>query len=167
MKYMEIDNLNKSNALFNRLHSLFPEQKLEIEAYSCKHTKDDKHIKHIGKPLRFYIRSLEISLPDFEFRSYTYHSFKKISYDFLKKEVTYMFFRIYKNIEDVNDMVDFFQKSTEQLITINKSEVFQIETLRTDLGQCKVFMIYNKRMKRIVLLKLTITIPQERGNESY
>ena len=108
MKFLDLNSLIKTNILFSRLQAFNAKRTLEIEAYSCKQTKEQKRYKNIPKPLRFYITALELAFPDYDFSRETNDSFDIISFEILKSELSFVFFTFYKNNEDVAEIIQYF-----------------------------------------------------------
>lgn len=154
MKYLEINSIVKTNALLSRLHAFDPRRSLEIEAYSCKQTKEQKKHKNIPKPLRFYISALELTFPDYDFSSITNDSFKNIPYSALRNELSFIFFTMYKNSSDVEEFVSYLDALFEQCVEIKKARFFIVEKdVFEDLEFYKIFMIHDKKKKRVLIIK--------------
>ncbi len=154
MKFMEMRNLLKTNILFSRLQLFDPKKTIEIEAYSCKQTKDQKRHKFIPKPLRFYISALELTFPDYDFSNEKYTSFKPTHIDYVKKEISFLFLTIYKNNNDASEFLTFFETVLGQVINLKNSKIFLVDIdLEGDSGYLKTFLFYDKKLKRILILK--------------
>jgi hypothetical protein len=154
MKFLGINSIIKTNALLSRLHTFDPRRSLEIEAYSCKQTREQKRHKKIAKPLRFYISSLELTFPDYDFSDLSIDSFKEISYKALRNELSFVFFTMYKNNEDVEEFISYLGALFEQCVDIERANIYIIENnLLDDLDFYKIFMIHDKRKRRILIIK--------------
>lgn len=155
MRFMEMKNLLRTNALFSRIQLVDPRETIEIEAYSCKQTKKEKKYNCIQKPLRFYISVLDIIYPDYDFSGYRYSSFKRTTIDHVKKEISYIFLTIYKNNDDVNDFIFYYESFINQVINIKNSIIMLVDIdFDTESNHNKIFIFYNKKLKRILVFKL-------------
>ena len=149
-----MNNIIKTNALFSRLQAFDPKRSLEIEAYSCKQTKEQKKHKNIPKPLRFYISALELAFPDYSFSNEGLSSFKQSTLDNIKKELSFIFFTLYKNNDDVNDLLSYLESLLGQCINLKESSIFVLDRIfSSDSNYSKVFLIHDKKLKRILIIK--------------
>lgn len=157
MKFMELSSLLRTNILFAKLKLLNPNQTVEMEAYSCKPTKSErKNKRRLPKPLRFYISALEMSFDDYDFSSYTASSFLATHMDFFKKELCFVLFKAYKNNEDVFEFVNYVTGVLNNVIQTKKCEIVLIDKFeRQEEGRTKIFIFYNKKLKRIVMVTLS------------
>lgn len=154
MKFLEMSNIIKTNALLSRLQAFDPKRSVEIEAYSCKQTKEQKKHRDIPKPLRFYISALELAFPDFDFSEMSLSGFNKITYNVVRNELSYVFFTIYKNCDDVEEFVVFLDTLLEQCINIKAAKFFLVDgTMFGDSDFHKIFLIYDSQIKRVVIIK--------------
>lgn len=154
MKFLEMGRITKTNVLFSRLRAFDPKRSLEIEAYSCKQTREQKKHKRLPKPLRFYISALEQAFPDFDFSNETLSSFKHTTVENVKRELSYVFFTIYKNKEDVNELLAYLDALLSQCVSLRKSAIFALDRVFScDTGYHKVFILHDKRLRRILIIK--------------
>lgn len=154
MKFLELNSLIKTNILFSRLQAFNSRRTLEIEAYSCKQTKEQKKYRSIQKPLRFYISALDLAFPDYNFSNETMDSFDSISLDILKSELSFVFFTLYKNNEDVAELIDYLNILLQQCVDIDDSAFYVFnKPLISDSNDIRVFLIHDKKKKRVIILK--------------
>lgn len=154
MKFLEINNIIKTNVLFSKLKAFNPNINLEIEAYSCKQTKEQKKYYKIPKPLRFYISVLELAFPDYDFSNETLSSFKKTSMDIVIKEMSYLFFVLYKNNDEVTELLSYLEALLGQCLNLRKTSVLLLDRTRfSESDYRNVFLLHDKKLKRIIVLK--------------
>ncbi|ELA41030.1 uncharacterized protein VICG_01912 [Vittaforma corneae ATCC 50505] len=154
MKFLEIGSIIKTNALLSRLQAFDPRRSLEIEAYSCKQTREQKKHKTIPKPLRFYVSALELAFPYYDFSTMTKESFRNISHGMLKNELSFVFFTMYKNHEDVEEFVSYLDALLEQCVDVKRAQFFIVEdNMLDDLDFHRIFMVYDKRKRRVLIIK--------------
>lgn len=155
MKFMEMNSIIKTNALFARLKAFDSKLNLEIEAYSCKQTKQQKRHKNIPKPLLFYICALEISCPDHDFSSESMSLFEKTTFENIKIELAFIFFRLYKNNEEVNELLKYFDALLDQCLDVSRTIAYVVDKpVSSETGFLRVFLLHDKRKKRILIIKL-------------
>lgn len=160
MKFLELNNIIKTNILFSKLQSFDPRRTLEIEVYSCKQTKQQKKHRIIRKPLRFYVSALEMAFPDHDFSSESIRSFNKSSGQELKGELSFVFFTLYKNHSDVAELVQYLDNLLEQCVDVRHSVFYTLnKSILCDSDYHKVFLIHDKKSKRVVIIK---SIQQQR-----
>lgn len=154
MKFLEMNSIIKTNMLFSRLRAFDPKRTLEIEAYSCKQTKEQKRHKNLPKPLRFYISALELAFPDYDFSNVTLSSFKPTTLENVKKELSYVFFTIYKNSEDVSELLAYLDALLGQCVNLRTSSILTLDRIFScDTDYYKVFILHDKKLKRILIIK--------------
>lgn len=155
MKFLELNNIIKTNILFSRLQAFDSRRTLEIEVYSCKQTKEQKKHKNIQKPLRFYVSALDLAFPDHDFSNESMNSFDNISIETLKAELSFVFFTMYKNNEDVAELIQYLNILLDQCVDIHNS-VFYIfnKPILSDPIYNNVFLIHDNKKKRVVIIKL-------------
>lgn len=154
MKFLELNNIIKTNILFSRLQAFDSRRTLEIEAYSCKQTKEQKRHRNICKPLRFYISALELAFPDYDFSNESIRSFNAISSQELKGELSFIFFTLYKNHNDVSELIHYLDILLEQCIDIRKSVFYSLDkSILCDSKYHKIFLIHDKQKKRVIIIK--------------
>jgi len=157
MKYIDMQNINKTNALLSRLTAADPKMNIELEIYSCKQTKQQKKHHAIPKPWRFYISALESEFDDYDFSLQPQNSFLSTTFEDIHKELSYLMFTVFKNNEDVLETMAFVEKIINQCIFIKKSVCVRIENLLVNESEhTKVFLIYNKVLRRVVLIKILL-----------
>lgn len=154
MKLLEISSITKTNVLFSRLRAFDPKRSLEIEAYSCKQTREQKRHKRLPKPLRFYISALELAFPDYDFSNETLSSFKHTTVDNVKSELSYVFFTIYKNEDDVSSLLAYLDILLSQCVSIKNTAIFVLDRVFScDIDYYKVFILHDKKLRRILIIK--------------
>lgn len=154
MKFLEINSITKTNALLSRLQAFDPRRSLEIEAYSCKQTREQKRHKNIPKPLRFYISALELAFPDYDFSTMEEESFRSISHGTLRNELSFVFFTMYKNHEDVEEFVSYLDALLEQCVDVKRAQFFIVEdNMLDDLDFHRIFIVHDKKRKRVLIIK--------------
>lgn len=154
MKFLEMNSIIKTNVLFSKLRAFDPKRSLEIEAYSCKQTRQQKRHKDLPKPLRFYISALELAFPDYDFSSETLSSFKPTTLESVKKELSYVFFTIYKNNEDVNELLAYLDALLEQCVNLRNSFIFTLDRIFScDTDYYKVFILHDRKLRRVLIIK--------------
>jgi len=157
MKFMEMNDIIKTNALFTRLKAFDPKLSLEIEAYSCKPTKEQKRHKNIPKPLLFYVCALELAFPDYDFSNEAMSSFAKTTLDNIKKELSYIFFTLYKNNEEVSELIAYLDALLEQCLDLKKTLAFIVDKpASTETGYHRVFLLHDRKLKRILVIKTAL-----------
>ena len=154
MKYLEMPNILRTNALFSKLNALDPKQSVEIEVYSCKQTRQQKSHRDVQKPLRYYVSALEEAFGDYDFSGERGSSFHQTCYDFIRKELSFIFFTIYRNYDDVNEMLGFLDSILNQCVSIRSSMFYLIDDLfGNEAEKYKVFLIHDKKLRRVVIIK--------------
>lgn len=154
MKFLELSSILKTNRLFNKLKELDPKINIDIEVYSCKQTKHQKSHRTIPKPFRFYVSALEMSFTDYDFSQETIESFKPTNFNTIKDELSYVFFRIYKNCEDVSNILHFIELILEQCVSLERSKFYNVSNLFTNESSVfRVFVIYDIASKRVLIIK--------------
>ncbi|KAM0680800.1 hypothetical protein GINT2_001074 [Glugoides intestinalis] len=152
MKFLEINSIIKTNTLLSRMQAFDPQRSLEIEVYSCKQTREQKRHKRIPKPLRFYICALELAFPDYSFSTATLNFFRKIPYSSIKNELSFVFFTLYKNNEDVKEFINYLDALLDQCIDMKNTEFFLVdESLLDDNDFHRIYILHNR--KRIIVIK--------------
>lgn len=180
MKYLEMPNILKTNALFSRLNILDPTRSIEVEVYSCKETKKQKKnynknynknnsrtsIESISstdvtnniltnKLLKYFISALSESFPDYDFSNNPMNFFKETHYEFLISELAYILFTVYRNHEEVSEVLSFFDNILKQSIGIKAASIYYVENLfLNERDKYRVFLIYDKSMKRVIVIIL-------------
>lgn len=149
-------NIIRTNTLFSKLKILDPRRSIEIEAYSCKQTKHQRSHYKMPKPLRFYVSTLELSLPDYDFSNASLSLFQNTSLDKIRSELSFILFTIYKNQEDVDELLSFFDRVLSQSVSLRNSLFYEVDfaALNEELS-LKVFMIHDRKMRRIIVLKMS------------
>lgn len=156
MRFMEMKNLLRTNALFARLEPIDPNDTIEIEAYSCKQTKKERKCYTMPKPLRFYVSVLEMTYPDYDFSKFSYKSFIKTTIEHVKKEISFIFLTIYKNNDDVTEFISFYECIINQVICLKNCIIMLVDIeIDSEYLYQKTFLFYNKKLKRILVLKLS------------
>lgn len=131
-----------------------PQRSLEIEVYSCKQTREQKRHKGIPKPLRFYICALEQAFPDYVFSSATLNFFRKIPYSAIKNELSFVFFTMYKNNEDVEEFINYLDALIDQCINMKNTDFLIVdESLLGDNDFHRIYILHDKDRKRIMIIK--------------
>lgn len=154
MKFMELTNITRTNRLFEKLREFDPKRTIDIEVYSCKQTKHQKTHWCIPKPFRFYISALEMAFPDYDFSQETIDIFKEVDMEAIKKELSFVFFTMYRNCEDVSEMVHFIEQILEQCVDTRKAQYYTVDTLFGDEAVVyKLYIIYDKKAKRVLIVK--------------
>lgn len=157
MKYLDMPIIIKLNYFFSKLNALKPGIGLELETYSCKQTKNQKRHINIKKPLRFYISALEESFSDYDFSNEKAESFIKVTYPYIKKELEYILFTVYKNYDSVNETINYINNILNYCISIKKSSFFMIKNLfPNEEEQYRIFIIHDKDRKRVIIIKYII-----------
>lgn len=159
MKFLEISSIIKTNALLSRLQAFDPRRSLEIEVYSCKQTREQRKHRDKPKPLRFYISALELTFPDYDFSEMTQEAFKVISYTVLKSELSFVLFTMYKNHEDVGEFIEYLDVLIGQCVDVRRSQFCVVEKdLLDDLNFHRIFVIYDKKKRRVMIIKSTLDV---------
>lgn len=154
MKFIDMPAIIQTNALLSRINVLDPKKSIEVELYSCKQTKVQKKHRNIKKPLRYYVSVLEETFGDFDFSGKSAESFVQITHEYLKKELSFILFTIYKNYEDVNELLLFMDNIFSSCVSVRHSLHCYIDNLfENESDNCRVFIIHDKKQKRVILIK--------------
>lgn len=153
MKFIAMPNIFRTNALFSKLKALDPRRSIELEAYSCKQTRQQKALHDIPKPLRFYVATLEQALPDYDFSDAPRALFAPTSLEALREELSFVLFTIYRNQEDVRELLAFVDRVLEQCVRL-RSCLFYVVSQPGGETRVKVFLIHDTRRRRIVVVKV-------------
>ena len=156
MKYINIPMVTQANALLSRLSAAVPKQGMEIEVYSCKQTKLQKQHRSIKKPLRYYISALEQAFPDYDLSRLTLANFANTDYALIQREISYVLFTVHKNIEDVNEMLLFMDRMMQGCVGVKNLQCYHVDRIfDTDTEKFRVYLMYDRAQKRIMLVKLS------------
>lgn len=165
MKFLEISNIIKTNALLSRYNSFYKGKVLEIEAYSCKRTRKEKKSNPGPKPLAYLIGALESSFTDYEFRELNLNSFDKQSEKNVIDFINYKIFLACKCKNELSDHLLYLSLLFKQTIDIKQSEIYKYtlgderdksmarSTQDEEESTTTIFLIYNKKMKRVLMVK--------------
>ncbi|KAL6121073.1 hypothetical protein NUSPORA_02064 [Nucleospora cyclopteri] len=146
-------SLIKTNNLLTKLNNFKHGKTIEIEAYSCKNSKQQKKNNKLEKPLRFLISTLEMSFIDFDFSKNTIKDFKIVDSALLFKNLNYSFLTLSKNQQETAEYLEYLELLLNQCIDLKNSLIYRIEVV--DKSAVEVFMLYNKKMRRILVIKIS------------
>lgn len=156
MKFLEMETIAKANYLLIQIKNKFMKspygKNIEIEAYSCKNSKLDKTRKSLKKPLKFLIGVLELSFINFEFNKLTMESFEVVTEATLLHELNYEVFLDLKCKNATIDCLHYLKLLFNLSINIKHATVYRL-TINCDTFKT-IYLIYNKKMKRILLVKI-------------
>jgi len=154
MKFINMLNIIRTNTLFSKLNAIDPKQNIEIEVYSCKQTRMQKKHYSIQKPLRYYISALEETFSDYDFSKTSINAFQKTTYQSILNELSFVFFTVYRNNDDVNQTLEFIDTIMNQCVNLRTSRFYVIDDLfNNEIEKCKVFLIHDTKLRRVVVIK--------------
>lgn len=157
MKYLEISHISKTNNLFKKFRELNPLLNIELEAFSCKSNKKEKGMeKHIEKPLRYLLSSLQLCFPDYDFKSGSWSDFTRCSMDDVKTALIYSISTGYKNIDDIKEFVDFLTIILNKSVGLDTASIYSYEGRMGAFEDCTwyfCFLFFSKQRKRVVVLR--------------
>lgn len=155
MKFITMLNIIRTNTLFSKLKTIDPRRSIEIEAYSCKQTRHQKSHKNMPKPLRFYISTLELTFPGHDFSNVPINMFRFTNLDAIRSEVSFVLFTIYKNQNDVSELLSFLDTVLAQSVSLRSSLFYSVDVpLISDDANIKAYMIHDRKKRRIIVLKI-------------
>lgn len=159
MKFINMPNIIRTNTLFSKLNAIDPKQNIEIEVYSCKQTRVQKKHHSIPKPQRYYVSALEEAFNDYDFSKIPPDAFQKTTYEAILKELSFVFFTIYRNNDDVNETLEFLDTILNQCVNFKISRFYAIDDLfNNEVEKHKVFLIHDNKLRRVIVIKLITQI---------
>ncbi|KAI5148153.1 hypothetical protein ENBRE01_0141 [Enteropsectra breve] len=157
MKFIQSQNIVRTNNLFSRISAKGLDDWIEFEVYSCKETKEQRKNRDLAKPLRYYVFSLEQTFPDFDFTGISQSAFKRTSVETLRDEMYFLQLSFCKNSQDAEEFMELIKNVLETCIVIKQSIFYEIDpnTLK-DATKSKVFMVHDRKQKRVLMIKVNL-----------
>lgn len=154
MKFINMLNIIRTNTLLSKLNAIDPRQSIEIEVYSCKQTRMQKRHHRIPKPLRYYISALEETFSDYDFSKVSIAAFQKTTYGAILDELSFVFFTVYRNNDDVNQTLEFIDTIMNQCVNLRMSRFYVIDDLlNNEAERCRVALVHDTKLRRVVVIK--------------
>ena len=150
MKFLELKDVIKTNELLRRYVDFSKGFFIELEAYSCKKTKEERKNKTVGEPLCFFINALEMAFDNDDFTGYTMEQFVQIQTNKLLSDLKYILFVYSKNEKETSEYINYFNVLLKQTIGISNANIYELTMKQSKEN---VYVIYNKKMKRVLLVK--------------
>ncbi|OQS54311.1 hypothetical protein EHP00_1017 [Ecytonucleospora hepatopenaei] len=152
MKFLELKNIIQTNELLKRYTELFKGSKIEFEVYSCKKTREERRNKTIDDPLGFFINALEMAFEDESFKTLILEDFHKTKPSKLFNDIAYILVINNKSTKETVEYVTYIKLLLKQTIGIYNADIYKITNLRQIYED--VYLMYNKKMKRILIIKM-------------
>ncbi|ORD93839.1 YA60 [Enterospora canceri] len=151
MKFMEITHILKTNELFKKYMEFVSGKLIEIEAYSCKKSKEERMIRRIKKPLRFFISALEMSFIHYDFSKLNMGMFEKVDFNAFCQDLYNFMFYVCKCKDEANECIEYVKLVLQHCVNVDGAAIYGFKFHGDEPGS--VYLIYNKSMKRILLVK--------------
>ena len=151
MKFLELKNLIQTNELLKRLSEFSGSSLIEFEAYSCKKTKEEKKKKLCAIPLCYFIGALELTFEHEDYNDLNMNDFLQIKVSRLINDLNYIIFTVSKCKNETLEYIKYIKKLLKQVIGISNAFVYETKIYREDSN--KIYVIYNQKMKRVLIVK--------------
>ncbi len=152
MKLIISKNINKTNAIMEKLNENQSDVNVEIEVYSCKKTKFHKKNRDVKKPLKFLIAALDESFPNYEFSHISLNEFIKSNSIEFFENLKFVFLKAYKNETDSNDTIKYWEMLINSYSPLKASIIYKYYIIEEE--NTVVYLIYNSKLKRVILIKI-------------
>ncbi|KRH92172.1 putative Maf1 regulator protein [Pseudoloma neurophilia] len=151
MKYLEVPICTETNAIFQSLDEL----DLHLEVFSCKYSKKQKKLQDYKSYTQHFANIMNENYESFQ---YIEDNLKMIDITNLKNELFLIFLR--KRVNNFQNHINLLFFTIKTLVDLKNSQIYQfIGDQHFKRFNCQnLYFFYNKKMKRVLVLKLEYDI---------